>query len=132
HLAADTIDHERLRILDRARAGGGIAGVTDRAAAFQLFQLGLAENLRNKSHVFVIQKRRARAVAGHNSGAFLAAVLKREKTVVSQDRGVGMSEYAEKSALVLRINVARLGEVGVVRRDHTKTSTKTGFVQTRS
>ena len=33
HLAADAIDHERLRIFDRARAGGGITGVPDRAGA---------------------------------------------------------------------------------------------------
>ena len=53
HLAADAIDHERLRVLDRAGAGGGIAGVADRAAAFESRQFGLTEHLRNKSHVFV-------------------------------------------------------------------------------
>ena len=53
HLAADAIDHERLRVFDRAGAGGGIAGVPDRAAAFQLLELGLPEHLRDKPHVFV-------------------------------------------------------------------------------
>ena len=31
HLAAQTIDHEWLRIFERARSGGGIARVPDRA-----------------------------------------------------------------------------------------------------
>ena len=38
-LAAHAIDHERLRVLQRARAGGGITGVPDRARPFQSFQL---------------------------------------------------------------------------------------------
>ena len=128
HLAADAIDHERLRVLDRAGAGGGIAGVADRAAAFQSRQLGLTEHLRNKPHVFVNEKRRAGSVAGNNAGAFLAAMLKREKAVIGQDRGVRVSEHAEKPALVLRVNVALLSEFGarsrkvfgVVRRGHKK------------
>ena len=47
------------------------------------------------------QKRSAGAVARDNPRAFLAAVLEREKTVIGQDRGVRMTEHAEKSALVL-------------------------------
>src|SRR5438105_5519639 len=128
HLAADAIDHERLRVLDRAGAGGRIAGVADRAAAFESLQFGLTKNLRDKPHVFVNEKRRAGAVAGNNAGAFLAAMLEREKPGIGQDRGVRVSEHAEKPALVLRINVALLGEFGarsrkafgVVWRDHKK------------
>ena len=67
------------------------------------------------------QKRRAGAVARHNSGAFLAAVLKREQAVVSQDRRVRMTEHAEKTALVLRKRLAlvRFGVVDLV-QGHTK------------
>ena len=55
-LAAEAIDHERLRVFQRARAGGGIAGVPDRARAFEPFQFVLAENLRDQSHVAMQQK----------------------------------------------------------------------------
>ena len=45
HLPAHAIDHERLRILQRARSGGGITGMPDRARPFQFLQLLLSENL---------------------------------------------------------------------------------------
>src|SRR6266404_1478498 len=109
HLTADAIDHERLRVLHRARAGGRITRVPDGAATFELLELSLTENLRDKPHVLVNQERRARTVAGHDSRALLAAMLEREKSVIGQDRGVGMAEYAKKSALMLRINVALPG-----------------------
>ena len=48
-LAAEAIDHERLRVFHRARAGRGIAGVTDRARSLETFQFILAENLRNRA-----------------------------------------------------------------------------------
>ena len=101
-LAADAIDHERLRVFDRARAGGRITSVPDRARAFELRQFVLAENLRNQAHVLVQTERRARAVAGHDAGAFLAAMLQREKSVIGQHGRVRMAEHAEKAALVLR------------------------------
>ena len=50
-LPADAIDHERLRVFQRARAGGGITGVPDRARAFQSLQFFRAENLRDQAHV---------------------------------------------------------------------------------
>jgi hypothetical protein len=40
-----------------------------------------------------------------------------------------MPEHTEKSALMLRVNIPRLEVVGVVRRGHTKTSTKSEFIQ---
>src|SRR5205807_3773308 len=120
HLAADAIDHERLRVFDRAGAGGGIAGVPDRATSLELFHFRLTEHLRDKSYVFVNQERSARAVAGHNSSALLPAMLEGEKTVVGQDGRVGMTEHAKKSALVLRVDVSRLEVVDVVRRGHKK------------
>ena len=75
------------------------------------------------------QKGFARAAAGNDSRAFLAAMLEGEEPVIGQDRGVRMSEYAEKSALVLRINFPRAERLVFVRRDHTKTSTNWEFIQ---
>src|SRR5437660_3138488 len=42
-LAPVAIDHERLRIFQRARSRGRVAGVSDSAGAFQSFQLLLPE-----------------------------------------------------------------------------------------
>ncbi len=92
HLAAHAIDHQRLRVLDRAGAGGRIAGVSDRPPALQLLQLGLTEHLRDQSHPFVNQKRCARPVAGDDARAFLTAMLEREQSVVGQHRRVWMAE----------------------------------------
>ena len=44
-LAAETIDHERLRVFQRARARGGITRVSQSACPFQALELGRAENL---------------------------------------------------------------------------------------
>ena len=75
HLAAHTVHHEGLRIFDGARPSGRVAGVSDRAGAFELGQFLLAEHLRYQAHVFVKQKGGARPVARHNSSALLAAML---------------------------------------------------------
>jgi hypothetical protein len=55
-------------------------------------------------------------------------MLECEKTVIGQDRGIRVPEHAEKTALVLRVNIPRLEVVdarsrkvfGVVRRGHKK------------
>ena len=122
HLATHTVDHKGLRILDRARAGRRIAGVPDRAGPFESGQFFLAKYLRDKSHVFVGQKGRARPVARDDPGAFLSAMLQRKQTVVSQHRRIRMAEHTEKSALVLRKRrgIRRLVESMLSGRDHTK------------
>ena len=102
HLAADTIDHERLRIFQRARAGGGIAGVPDRARSFEFRQFFLPENLRDEPHPVVLEKCLAGAVARDDAGTFLPAMLERKETVVRQHRRVRMTEHAEESAFMLR------------------------------
>ena len=101
-LAAEAIDHKRLRILQRARTGRRIARMTDGARPLQAFQISGAENLRDQTHVAMHLKGAARAVRGHDAGALLAAMLEREQTVVGQDRRVRMSEDGENAALVLR------------------------------
>ena len=102
HLAAHAVDHEGLRVFDRAGAGGGITRVPDRACPFQFGQFFLTKYLRHKTHVLVLEKCRAGPVAGDDSRALLAAMLQRKQAVICQDRRVRMAEHAEESALVLR------------------------------
>ena len=96
---------------------------------FQFLEVTLAEDLRDQAHVLVHEKGRARAIAGDDAGALLAAVLEREKPVVGQDGGVRMAEHAEESAFVLRKASASVGstmsiplakDFQVIWRDHTK------------
>ncbi len=102
-LPAEAIDHEGLRILQRARAGGGIAGVADGARAFEAFQGVLPENLRDQAHVAMQQEAGAGAIRGHDARAFLAAMLERKEAVIGQDGGVRMPEDGENAALVHRV-----------------------------
>ncbi len=122
HLAAHAIDHKRLRVFDRARAGGRVTRVPDRTGAFQFFQLSLTKNLRDQAHVFVHKERRPWAVARDNTGAFLAAMLQSEKPVVSQDGRVRMAEHTEKPTLMPRVSfgLGWLDHVDLVWRGHTK------------
>src|SRR6266700_2882256 len=76
--------------------------MTDRARSFEFLQLFLSENLRDQSHALVLEEGLTGAVAGHNPGAFLAAVLQSEQAVIGQHRRIRMTEYAEESALMLR------------------------------
>jgi len=102
HLAAHAIDHERLRILDRAGAGRRITRVPNRACTLQSGQFFLAKNLRHQTHVLVREKAGPRAIACDDPSALLSAVLQRKQTIIRQHRGVRMAEDAEKPALVLR------------------------------
>ena len=115
-LAAETIDHERLRVFQGARAGRRIAGMPERARPFQSLQFLRAENLRDQAHVAMQLKGRSRAVARHDAGAFLPAMLEREEAVVGQHGGVRMAEDREDAALVLRKRV-RFGRLDVPRRN---------------
>ena len=100
------IDHERLRIFDRARAGRGIAGVPDRAGAFQPLQFRLTEDLRDQAHVVVKLETRAGSVARDDAGALLPAMLQREQPVIGQHRRIRMTEHGENAAFVHRIEAA--------------------------
>src|ERR1043166_2524942 len=100
-LAAHTIDHERLRVLDRARPSRRVTGVPDCARPFQLFQLSLAEHLRDQPHTLVHEKGSVRPVAGDDSGALLPAMLEPEQPVVSEHGRVLVAKYAEEPTLVL-------------------------------
>ena len=101
HLPAHAIDHEGLRILGRAGAGRGIAGMPDRPGPFQFFEIVRAKNLGDQAHVLVQNERRTWTVTRDNAGALLAAMLQGEKPVVSQDGRVRMAKNTEKPALML-------------------------------
>ena len=101
HLSADAVDNERLCILDCAGAGSRIASVTDRAGPFKFFQFFLTEDLGNEAHIFVLEERVTGAGGGHDTGAFLAAMLQGKQPVVGEHGGVGVSEHAKEAALVL-------------------------------
>ena len=123
HLAAHAVHDKRLRVLDRARACRGVARMPDRTCALEFRQFFLAKDLGDESHIFVHQKGRARAIARHDACAFLAAMLQRKQTVVSQHRCIRMTEYTEKAALVLwnRRRVRRLIDIAVLAgEDHTR------------
>src|SRR5216117_717658 len=76
--------------------------MTDRTRSFEFLQLFLSENLRDQSHALVLEEGLTGAVAGHNPGAFLPAMLQSEQAVIGQHRRIRMTEHAEESALVLR------------------------------
>src|SRR5262249_44840004 len=75
HLAAKAVDHEGLRVFDRAGPGGRITRMPDSTCPFQSGQLILPKNLRHKTHVLVLEKTRAGPVARDDSSALLAAML---------------------------------------------------------
>src|SRR4029077_12613924 len=121
-LAAHAIDHERLRVLDRARPSRRVTGVPDRARPFQFFQLSLAEHLRDQPHTLVDEKRSAGPVARDDPSALLPAMLECEQPVVSEHGRVLVAKYAEEPTLVLweTFGLAQLGRIDLVWRDHTK------------
>jgi hypothetical protein len=104
HLTAHAIDHERLRILNRAGAGRRVTRVPERACTLQACQFFLAKHLRHQTHVFVHEKAGPGPIACDDPGALLSAMLQRKQTIIRQHRGVRMAEHAEKPALVLRQN----------------------------
>jgi hypothetical protein len=59
------------------------------------------------------------AIEGHNSGRFLAAMLKRVKADGRDRRGVRVIEYAENPAFFVQLIVARVEEPGA-RSYHTR------------
>src|SRR3954469_1508815 len=120
HLAADAIDHERLGVFDCARSGGGIPGVPQRAGALEMLELLLTEDLRHKTHVLVHEEGGAGPVARDNAGAFLAPMLQGEETIVGEDGGVRMAEYAKQAAFVLRerLPLGRFKIVDLLRSGH--------------
>ena len=121
HLAANAVDHEGLRVFDRAGSGGGITRVSDGTGPFQSGQFILPKYLRHKTHILVLEKSRAGPVARDDSRTLLTAMLQGKQAIISQDRRVRVAEHAEESAFMLGERT-RLGsgKVDLVWRDHTQ------------
>jgi hypothetical protein len=69
----------------------------------------------------VLEKSRAGAVTSDNSRALLAAMLQGKQAIITQDRCIRMTEYAEQPALMLRERIGfGLDDVDLVWRDHTQ------------
>ncbi len=121
HLAANAVDHEGLRVFNRAGSGGRITRVPDGACPFQSGQFVLSKYLRHKAHVFVLEKSRAGPVARDDSRALLAAMLQGKQAIIAQDRRVRMSKHAEQPAFMLRQRRCPvLWSVDLVWGDHTQ------------
>ena len=67
----------------------------------EIVQNVTVENLRDEAHADMLAA--LPAVAGHDAGALLAAMLEREQAVVRQLRRVRMTEHAEHATIVLGI-----------------------------
>ena len=116
HLAADTIDHERLRIFERARSGGGITGVTDGAGSLKLPALP-GRKPATPVPCPCAGERCAGTVARDDAGAFLAAMLQREQAVIGQHGRVRMTEDAEKPHSCcgyVRVGIGSPSQFGVI------------------
>ena len=90
------IDIERLRLGARIAAGGRVAGVPDSHAAFELQHVALAEYIAHQS--VVLAQIDALAVAGHDAGRVLAAVLDDAEALVEIVVGRAGSENADHAA----------------------------------
>ncbi len=100
-LAARTIDDDRLRVFERARAGGGIADVADGARAGQLGQFVLVEDLRDEPHAVMALEFALLVAMGDDARAFLPAMLQGVEPEEGDFRRLGMTEYGENATLIL-------------------------------
>jgi hypothetical protein len=87
--------------------------MADRAVASEFFEVLGLKDLRDQTHPLVRAERPGLGPAGNNPRAFLPPVLKREETIISQHRRIGMIEHRENSAFVRRL--VRSGRTGVHR-----------------
>ena len=95
--------NEGLHVFEHGLAGGGVADVADGEAAGELVQLRLVEHVGNETNAGdgledVVVNR-------NDSGAFLAAVLKRVEGEVAKARGLRVAVYAHHAALLARLLV---------------------------
>ena len=99
-LAAGGADHKRLGVFDVAGTGGRIAHVADGARAGETFQIAGAENLGDEAHAFVHGEGTVGTLGRDDAGAFLSAMLEREKAVIRNHGGIGMTEDGKDAALM--------------------------------
>ncbi len=101
-LPARAIHHDGLRVLERARASGGIAHVADRARAGKFGQLGVVEDLRDQSHAVMALEFALVVAVDDNARTFLATVLQGVKPEEGYFRRVRMTVNGEHTAFILR------------------------------
>ncbi len=92
------LDHDRLRVVDHAVAGGRVAGVSDRARARQALQGRGAEDVGHVAHAALDVE--PLAVPRHDAGALLPAVLQRIEPEVGEVRRLARAVDAEDAAHV--------------------------------
>jgi hypothetical protein len=92
-VAAARSREDRLRVLDRRRAGGAVAGVADGEHAVQAVALGAGHEAHSLHHA-----RRPCLVDRHDAERFLTAVLERVQSETRQLDRVGVPVYAEDAA----------------------------------
>ena len=100
------IDHDGLGIQKGFVAGRGVAGVADGAVARKFCENGGSEDLFDLAHGAV--EVQFGAIAGDDARGFLAAMLQRVKTEISEVGGFGMAEDAEDTTLVVEVIVENL------------------------
>ncbi len=98
HDAFVGLHHDGLGIEQRRISGGGITRMADGEGAMQLVELFLLENVGHQSHGPVGVQRQA--VRGDDAGRFLAAMLQRVQTQVSELLGLGMGMNRDHPAFL--------------------------------
>ena len=101
NLPVHAVDQDRLRVVQLAVAGGGIAGVADRRRARQRGQPIRVEDIGDIAHVF--RHDDAVPVGGGNAGALLTSMLHRIEAEIREVRRFGVPGNAEHRALVLEL-----------------------------
>ncbi len=96
-LAVRAVDQDRLRVLEAAFAGCGVANVPDRARAGQRRKGFFGEIVGDIAHGLVHPQ--AVAVGCRDADAFLAAMLERVEAEVREIRGLRVAEDPEDAAL---------------------------------
>ncbi len=108
--AAGVLDHQRLAILERGRALGGVAVVADRQGAFQALDHLAVEDVRDQAHPAMADQRLA--VGRDDSSRLLSPMLQRVQPQVNQVGGFGMAINAEDSALLVEVVQIGFFELG--------------------
>src|SRR3984957_4044919 len=105
HLSLVAIDQNGLRVEQCFVASGGIACVADRRVPRKRAQYAGRENFFHFAHGTM--KMQVAAIAGNDSGRFLAAMLQRVKAEIRELRGFFVAEDAEHTTFVVEVVVSK-------------------------
>ena len=95
--AARILDHQRLAVADRRRAGRRVAVMPDRAGAFELLDDRVVENVGDQAHPAMGDQ--GLAVGRDDARGLLPAMLLRIEAEVREVGGLRMPVHAEHAAL---------------------------------